>query len=273
MGQNYMQPTFQSTGGLVYTGTIELSLCVKKALAPMPSPLEAQIAVAKIRKYASSESGDTVEVVERPHGGISIVVADGQRSGRSAKTISNLVVRKAISLLAEGVRDGAVARATHDYLRTHRGGKVSAELEIVSVDLVTRTLVIGRNSRCPAWLRRPEETTWLTGDAEAIGIHPNTKPDITEAPLVAGMTLVVATDGIWSAGRLGPEKMELERVMARLDSDDLLCAQSLADGILAEALRLDQNRPRDDATVLVLKILAQPQPDEIRTMQLRFPIS
>jgi len=108
--------------------------------------LEIQVAVAKINKYASSESGDTVELVERPHGGISIVVADGQRSGRSAKAISNIVVRKAISLLAEGVRDGAVARATHDYLHTQRGGKVSSELHIVSVDLVTQTLVISRNA-------------------------------------------------------------------------------------------------------------------------------
>ena len=56
--------------------------------------MEVQVAVAKINKYASSESGDTVEVVERPHGGLSIVVADGQRSGRSAKIISNIVVRK-----------------------------------------------------------------------------------------------------------------------------------------------------------------------------------
>ena len=93
----------------------------------MSDPLEVQIAAEKINKYATSESGDTVEVVERPRGGVSIVVADGQRSGRSAKAISNIVVRKAIALLAEGVRDGAVARATHDYLHLQRGGKVSAE--------------------------------------------------------------------------------------------------------------------------------------------------
>ncbi|MCB0097143.1 MAG: hypothetical protein KDE46_15545, partial [Caldilineaceae bacterium] len=73
----------------------------------MSPKLEIQIAVAKVNKYATSESGDTVEVVERPRGGMSIVMADGQRSGRSAKAISNIVVRKAIALLAEGVRDGA----------------------------------------------------------------------------------------------------------------------------------------------------------------------
>ena len=43
----------------------------------MSDPLEVQIAAEKINKYATSESGDTVEVVERPRGGVSIVVADG----------------------------------------------------------------------------------------------------------------------------------------------------------------------------------------------------
>jgi hypothetical protein len=95
--------------------------------------LEVEVAVAKVGKYATSESGDTLEMVERPQGGISLVLADGQRSGRAAKSISNIVVRKAIALLAEGVRDGAVARAAHDYLRTIRSGKVSATLNIVNV--------------------------------------------------------------------------------------------------------------------------------------------
>ena len=237
-----------------------------------PAPLAVDLAVAKVGKYATSESGDTVEIVERPHGGLSVVVADGQRSGRSAKTISNIVVRKAISLLAEGVRDGAVARATHDYLRTHRGGKVSAELHIVSIDMATRTLVISRNSRCPVWLRRGQETLWLDETAEAIGIYPNTKPAITEMPLAASITLVVFTDGIHSAGARSGGTMPLAALLARLDGENQLSAQSLADGILAEALRLDAGRPQDDCTVLVIKINPQHRPDDVRRMQVSFPL-
>jgi hypothetical protein len=85
--------------------------------------MEICVGISKVRKYAVSESGDTAEVVERPNGGLSVVLADGQSSGRGAKTISTLVVRKVISLLAEGVRDGAAARAASDYLFTERGGK------------------------------------------------------------------------------------------------------------------------------------------------------
>ena len=82
--------------------------------------VQVQVAVAKVGKYASLESGDTVEVIERPLGGLSLVLVDGQSSGKGAKRISNLAARKAIGLLAEGVRDGAAARASHDYLRAQR---------------------------------------------------------------------------------------------------------------------------------------------------------
>lgn len=238
----------------------------------MPLRIEAQLAVAKVNKYAAEESGDTVEVIERPHGGLSLVMADGQRSGRSAKAISNIVVRKAISLLAEGVRDGAVARATHDYLHLQRNGKVSAELTIISVDLVTNTLVISRNARCPVLLRRQGEFTWLDEAAEAVGIHRHTKPSITELTLQPAMSVFAFTDGVWAAGvRIGAT-LDLPALLAVIDPKGENDAQHVADAILAETLRLDQGRPHDDATVLVVNLLAQPHPETVRRMFIRFPI-
>ena len=234
--------------------------------------LEVQTAVEKINKYASRESGDTVEVIERPHGGISIVVADGQRSGRSAKLISNIVVRKSISLLADGVRDGAVARATHDYLHLQRGGKVSAELFIVSVDLVSQTLVVSRNARCPVLLRRADEYIWLDEESDAIGIYRYTKPAISEMELQSATTLLVFTDGVWSAGGQNDRQIDLPGLLANIDPDGSCPPQDLADAVLQEAIRLDNGRSRDDATVLVLKIDQRATPDAIRRMFMRFPI-
>src|SRR3990172_8495452 len=116
--------------------------------------MEVVIAVAKTKKYATSSSGDTVEVVERPQGGVSVVLADGQSSGQGAKTISTMVVRKVIGLLAEGVRDGAAARAASDYLFTQRNGQVQSTLNILSIDLQSNSLVITRNNPSPVlfWL-------------------------------------------------------------------------------------------------------------------------
>ncbi len=123
--------------------------------------------------------------------GLSVVLADGQTSGRGAKAVSTLVVRKVISLLADGVRDGAAARAASDYLFTERKGKVSATLNILSVDLITNTMVITRNNPAPVFLVREGKIDCLSGESTPIGTNRNVRPSITELPLEAGLTVVM----------------------------------------------------------------------------------
>jgi serine phosphatase RsbU (regulator of sigma subunit) len=238
--------------------------------------LELQVAVAKVSKYAVSESGDTVEVIERPQGGLSLVLVDGQRSGKSAKAISNIVARKAVSLLADGVRDGAAARAAHDYLRTMRSGQVSATLNIVSVDLVTRTLVISRNSHCPVVVIHGDEGRlhMLDEPSRAIGIHSRTRPVITELPIVPNLHVIVFTDGVLSAGERYGQRLDLSvflrEQLAQCTSES--CARSLADDLLAHAVEQDQGRPGDDVSVAVFSVVARNRTDDVRRLSVRFPI-
>ncbi|MBK8431876.1 MAG: SpoIIE family protein phosphatase [Chloroflexi bacterium] len=220
--------------------------------------MEVHFGMAKASKYATSESGDTFEMVERPHGGLSFVLVDGQRSGKSAKAISNLVCRKAIQLLGEGVRDGAAARAAHDYLYTYRGGKVSATLNIVSVDVESKTFVISRNNEAPVVLYTAEAgITLLDEPSHSIGTGRRTKPLITELPIQLGTLVVVFTDGLRHAGKYnGKETYDYVATIQRLIDAAETNPQFYADTLLAEALALDDGRPRDDVSVFV--ILAQP---------------
>ncbi|MBN1139486.1 MAG: SpoIIE family protein phosphatase [Anaerolineae bacterium] len=242
----------------------------------LPCELELQVAVAKVSKYAVSESGDTVETIERPHGGLSIVLVDGQRSGKSAKAISNIVARKAVSLLADGVRDGAAARAAHDYLRTQRGGQVSATLNIVSVDLSSRTIVISRNSHCPVIVVAGSNLRLLDEPSEAIGVHARTRPVIAELPIALDTHLLVFTDGLLSAGERYGQPFDLPVfVHDHLQSCQPtahLVARTLTDALLARAVELDLGRPGDDISVVVLSVVARQAPDDARRLTVQFPI-
>lgn len=235
--------------------------------------MEIDVAVAKMGKWATSESGDTLEMIERPRGGFSFVLVDGQRSGRAAKAISNLVARKAITELAEGVRDGAAARAAHDYLYTYKGGRVSATLNILSVDLVTNTLVLSRNSRCPTIIVTPKEGLRLMDEpSEPVGVHRGTKPRITELPLEVGTIAVVYTDGLHMAGARLEPVFDVAETVRELTRDDDMSAQQLADGLLKRALALEDGRPDDDISVLVLRISERPEQDGVRRLALRVPL-
>jgi serine phosphatase RsbU (regulator of sigma subunit) len=233
--------------------------------------MEIQIAVAKIQKYARSDSGDTVEIVERPNGGVSVVLADGQTSGKGAKSISNLVVRKVISLLAEGVRDGAAARAASDSLFTERQGKVSATLNILSVDQQTKTLVFTRNNPAPALFVRGGKIEVLNEHSLPIGIYRATRPVITEISLEPNITAVVFSDGLIHAGDRMGKPMDIGTILRELLLEQHELPQQIADLLLKQALILDEDRPVDDVSVVVLSILPFIG-DKTRRMTVRWPV-
>lgn len=233
--------------------------------------MEAQVAVAKIGKYATSESGDTVEMVERPGGGISFVLVDGQRSGKAAKSISNVVARKALSLLAEGVRDGAAARAASDYLFTYRGGKVSATLNILSIDLASNTLVITRNNPDPVILIHDGVLEWIDDPVQAVGVRRGTRPSIREVDLAPDIFVVLYTDGLTHAGARRGTPMEIGQAIEALLHEGVEDAAQWAETLLHEAIELDEGRPADDISVLV----AATRPgsgDGVRHLSARMPL-
>jgi serine phosphatase RsbU (regulator of sigma subunit) len=234
--------------------------------------MEIQIAVAKVNKYAVSESGDTLEIVERPGGGISVVLADGQSSGRGAKAVSMMVVRRVIGLLAEGVRDGAAARAASDFLFAERNGKVSSTLNIISVDLSSETVVLARNNEAPIYLAREESIESIDGASKSIGTARNVKPLITEIPIQGNLTLVVYTDGLMHAGKRVGTPMDVGTTLRGLLEDNQPSPQNIADALLAQAMHLDDNRPADDISVVVLQVMGR-RGDNVRRMTVRVPIN
>ncbi len=216
--------------------------------------VEALVAAAKVGKYATSESGDTLEMVERPSGGISFVLADGQRSGKPAKAIANVVTRKALSLLADGVRDGAAARAASDYLHTYRSGKVVATLNILSIDTHSQTLVIVRNNPAPVVVIDDGVLQTLDTPSQAVGSRKGIRPEIQEIPLHEGLWAVVYTDGLTHAGDRKGQPLDVISCIEELSRGTETTPSFWADHLLEKALLADDSRASDDITVLVAAI-------------------
>jgi serine phosphatase RsbU (regulator of sigma subunit) len=213
-----------------------------------------EVAWAKMPKAALGESGDSIELVERPLGGLSLILADGQGSGPAARRISRMVAMKAVSLLADGSRDGAVARAVQDMLYTAREGRVTATMAILSVDLDTDTLVVARNSPCPVVVRQEGTVFRLEGGADIIGTYRRTRPAMTELPLTEGSVLATFSDGIVHAGRRHGLKLDWERLEADLAVLDVQHLGRWVEEVLDQAIRLDQGRPGDDMSIMALAV-------------------
>jgi serine phosphatase RsbU (regulator of sigma subunit) len=177
-----------------------------------------------------------------------------------------------ITLLSEGVRDGAAARAASDSLFTARGGKVSATLNIFSVDMQTRTLVISRNNPAPVLIGHDEQITILADACQPIGLYRDTRPLISEVPLEVGLTAVMYTDGLVYAGSRYNESMNTATCLQAFLEESEMSPQVIADDLLEQALKLDHGRPTDDISVVVIKVNSY-QGDPVRRMTVRLPLS
>jgi serine phosphatase RsbU (regulator of sigma subunit) len=212
------------------------------------------VAVSKIHKWTVQESGDTLEMIERPRGGLSVVLVDGQSSGPGAKSVSTQVVRKVVSELAEGVRDGAAARAANDMLYAQRYGKVSATLIVLSVELDSRTLIVTRCGNSSVYIRPPgEDIMILDTDSPPLGFYRTTRPAVDHLQLEPGLLAVACTDGLGHAGGQGRREDFIPDLIEEIWQVSA-SAQAVADGLLERAIEMDNGRAGDDMSVVVLHV-------------------
>ena len=237
-----------------------------------------RVAVRKTSKAGVSASGDSVDVVERARGGLSVIMADGQGSGPAAKRISNWVVARAAALIAEGARDGAVARAVHDNLLALRGGKIVCTLAIMSVDLNTNSLVISRNGNSGALIfERGGLPRCLDEEVPPIGVHQFTKPAILEKRLHPGDCAAIFTDGIYriqdDGGSLELDMLK-EQMIGAVQEHPPPSVETFADSVFTSALQADGGRPKDDMSLAAITVEARGKQlgeAAVRSIDLKFP--
>ncbi|SMC06027.1 Stage II sporulation protein E (SpoIIE) [Sulfobacillus thermosulfidooxidans DSM 9293] len=228
------------------------------------------VAWAKIPKGGFGESGDTIELVERPLGGVSLILADGQGSGPAAKRISRLVSMKAVSLIADGSRDGAVARAVQDMLYTAREGRVTATLVVLSCDMHTNTVVIARNTPVPVLIRQENVVFRLEGGSEVIGTYRKTRPAMTELPLIPDTILLTFSDGVINAGKRFGKSLPWDMIEQELKSLEVKDLEEWVNDLMTRTLALDKDRPSDDVSIVALGIRSDVQ-NAIRTLSASIP--
>ncbi|MHB1002533.1 MAG: SpoIIE family protein phosphatase, partial [Thermoleophilia bacterium] len=176
-------------------------------------------------------------------------------------------------LIADGARDGAVARAEHDALYTRRRGKVSATLTMVSADTDQGELVISRNSNCPVLLFEAEgESAVFDDETVPIGTRRMIKPHIIQLPLRVARTVLAFSDGILAAGRGSGKAVGIDELTSFGADIAGWTASDICHALLEWALAKDQGRAADDISIVALRITPPDGAPAIREMSVRYPL-
>ncbi|NLB71160.1 MAG: SpoIIE family protein phosphatase [Chloroflexi bacterium] len=233
--------------------------------------MEIQAAISKINRYASLEQGNSVEVIERPNGGISIVMAEGRLENRRSSAVTMKAAHDILALIAEGVHDGASARVVLSRIKNEHHEKASVAVSIISCDLETKTIVITKNSSIPILTCDHAENRTLPINSDPDELRYN--PSVYQFELVPGQIFILISEGVFNAGSNSENLIDLNLTLGSLldDGDEEPTVQEIADFILRQAISHDSGRPRDDMTVVVLKVLPG-TPSSIRREYVSFPI-
>lgn len=216
------------------------------------------ISVATTHKYAIKESGDIVEIVDLPDGGVGLIVADAQGSGAAARAAARSATLQSWSLLQQGVRPEAVVTAASDAIFNTRGGKVSVSLDIVRIDR-DGTIEIARLSTNSVLIWLGERWTLRGPTPDPAGRYDRQLPSLQFERSGEVRAVLVMTDGITGAGgRFGiPDALADRTPPIREDST----ASALADAVFTDAMERDQGRPGDDMSVAAC-VLRRSQVDQ-----------
>ena len=232
--------------------------------------MELQAAISKVDRYSSAAQGDKVEIIERPRGGISIIMAEGKLGGRRSRSIAMKAVHSIMNSIANGSHDGNASRSVLSNIIEEHKGKAQVSLSIISCDLESQSIVITKNNATPVITVFEGTVDYLRFDG-AVDSEPSATPSVYQFEIEESRDFILVSDGILQAGSQYEQPLDLRVSVESLFEDDEPSVQEIADTILKQAISQDLGRPRDDMTVTVLRISPAP-PNNIRRECVHFPI-
>jgi serine phosphatase RsbU (regulator of sigma subunit) len=85
------------------------------------------------------------------------------------------------------------------------------------------------------------------------------------------MTIVMYTDGVSHAGDRYGRSLDVCELIRSMLEDMPAAPQEIADTLLGQAIRLDEGRPSDDMSVVVMRTVSN-LGDQARRMTVRIPV-
>ena len=211
-----------------------------------------QIGIAKTTKAESSVSGDTLVTTKLEDGKYLVALSDGMGSGKTAKKASKTAITMLEKLLLSGFNKDSSLRIINSSLNTISEEDMYATLDMAVLDLYAENLEFIKNGACPTYVKSNRNVQVLKSLSLPTGILNDIDLVVYDKDLQEGDILVMCSDGILeSSEEYTNKELWLKFLLEEIETDDV---QKIADIILQEAIDNNYGKPKDDMTVIVLKI-------------------
>ena len=211
-----------------------------------------QIGIAKTTKNDSSISGDTLLQTKLEDAKYLIAISDGMGSGKEAKKASKTAIAMLEKLLTSGFDKDTSLRLINSSLLAIGKEDMYATLDVAVLDLYAKKLEFIKNGACPTYIKHRRNVEILKTLSLPAGIVNDVDLVVNERELQEGDILVMCSDGILEASEEYTNKeLWLKFLLEELETEE---PQKIADIILQEAIDSNYGIPKDDMSVIAIKI-------------------
>ncbi len=202
-----------------------------------------------IPKCGSQVSGDSHSFVTIEGGKCMVSVCDGMGSGDSAEQVSSTAITLVENFYRAGFDNDIILSCVNQLMATYNSDVYTA-VDICVVDLNSGLCDFIKLGASSGIVRNGQEVAIISGNSLPMGAVDSTiTPTITKRALCSGDIVVLASDGVWDC--YGDEGVLADIVASTVMTNP----QTLADEIMDRALSRCNNKPADDMTVLVARLL------------------
>ena len=203
--------------------------------------------MSAVAKGGNEISGDTHTVTRTDNGKCIVALCDGMGSGDKAEQMSATSISLVESFYRAGFDNDTILSCVNKLL-VGSGNEIFCAVDVVVLDLYNGLADFIKLGACAGLVKNDGKVEIVSGSSLPLGVLEEMKPSITKKALMGGDVIVLLSDGVADCFK---DPVALARVFADVS---LNVPQSISDVILNKALKLCNNKPADDMTVVVAKI-------------------
>lgn len=211
---------------------------------------DAAYGLARTMKDGSTKCGDTYSVTRLSEDRLLIALSDGMGSGEDAENISSASLSLIESFYKAGLSSPLILNTVNKLLSINTEDTFTA-LDVSVIDLKTCAVDFIKYGSPYGFIVGDNGIKIVEGNSLPLGIIDELKPAVCSSKLNDGDVILLLTDGISDAFGSSGDIIDFLRLQTAKNP------QTLADDILAHALKLNGGIKKDDMTALAVRIFTR----------------
>lgn len=213
---------------------------------------EVETGIATVAKGGGLISGDSYAITDVSSGKLALAISDGMGNGKRAREESMETLRLLKKMLRSGISEQVAIRSINSVLSLRTREEIFATLDLALINLHNAHVRFLKIGSAPSFIKRGNEVLQLEASNIPIGIIDFVSLDYVEETLQHGDILIMMSDGVYEGPTfIKNEALWLKRKIQQIDTRE---PQEIADLLLEEVIRSNNQHIRDDMTIIVAEI-------------------